>query len=462
MSLQTRLLPLLSIALLSGCALTPDYIQPKTVADRAAILKRGEGDRKYQFRDLFSADQELSKMLEYALINNYDYLQGMERVRAVRAQRNRSIFELLPGINYKVTKDTRMTSAVSLYTGKKTREKTQGYQSSLGIDSYEVDIWGKQISEISSRNNELQATESTVAALRLTLMSDVANTWYETLSMIKIWHQLNEKQRLTEQIQIRLESAERQNRLDPVVMSKFLRSKGSDDSRRTSLAREINNRIHQIKFLCGYSASWLKTDSWQNLSGDYLIPNIPQQITSEVIFNRPDVIAAEMKIKAANGAIGAARAAFLPVFNLYASTWETSDTFRQVLVSLGDNWTLTPSLIMPIFNWPKSYANLNYAESQQAIAVLEFKKTVAQALKDIQDTTNNLSKYAEIVKMLQAEAEHQQRNLHRATLRYDAGYSDLYTWYEALDLNFTAQLELESSRQQVMSNIIALLSVIGG
>lgn len=457
-----RFFPLLSIAILSGCSLAPDYTQPATVADRAAILKPGEAERLYLFQDLFAADPELSRVLEYALINNYDYLQGIERVRAVRAQRNYAIFELIPGINYNVTKDIRMNSANSPYTGEKFKQKTEGYQSSLGIDSYEVDIWGGKMSEIGARDNERQANESTVAALRLTLMGDLANAWYETLSMIKIWHKLSEKKILTEEIQARLETVERQGRLDPVIMSKFLRSKSGDDSQLISLAREISNHIHQIEYLSGYRSSWLNTETWKALSGDYYVPEIPQKIESKVIFNRPDVIAAEMKIKAANGTIGAARAAFLPIFNLYASAWETSDTFNQVIGSLSDNWALTPATIVPIFNWPKHYANLNYAESQQAIAVLEYRKTVAQALNDIQDTTNNLSKYAETVELLQQEAGLQHSNLHKVTRRYDAGYSDVYSWYEALERNTTVQLELESSRQQMMTNTIALLKAVGG
>lgn len=453
---------LLSMAILSGCSLAPDYTQPETVVDSAAILKPGGADRQYLYRDLFSGDPELSRVLEYALINNYDYQQGIERVRSVRAQRNYAIFELIPGLSYTVTKDIRVNSASSTYTGENLRQKTEGYQSSLSLDSYEVDIWGRKISEIGARDNDMQATESTVVALRLTLMNDLANAWYQTLSMIKIWHGLNEKKELTEQIQARLESVEQQGRLDPVIMSKFLRSQSGDDSRRVSLARKIINRIHQIEYLSGYRSSWLNTGTRKKLSGDYRVPEIPQQIASGVIFNRPDVIVAEMNIKAANGTIGAARAAFLPVFNLYASAWKTSDTFGQVLGSLSDNWALTPSAIVPIFNWQKNYANLNYAESQQAIAVLEYRKTVAQALNDIQDTTNNLSKYAETLDILQQEASLQRINLRKITRRYDAGYRDVYSWYEALNLNSTAQIELESSRQQMMTNVIALLKAIGG
>lgn len=462
MSLSKKALLVLSGVVLSGCSLAPAYTQPETVVDRAVILKPGDTERQYQFRELFAADPQLSRVLEYALINNYDYLQGIEKVRAARAQKNYSIFELIPGIGYGVSKDIRTTSTASPFTGESIKQKTQGYQSSLGIDSYEVDIWGKKISEIGSRGDELKASESSVAALRLTLMKDVANAWYEALSMIKIWHGLNEKLRLTEQVQSGLEAIDRQDRLDAVVMSKFLRSRSGDASRRESLAREINNRIHQIEFLSGYRSDWLNVDSWQSLSGEYLVPDIPQQIASDVIFNRPDVIAAEMNIRAANGIIGVARASFLPMFKLYASAWKTSDRFQQVLGGLNDNWALTPSLIAPVFDWPKDYANLKYAHSQQTTAVIEYRKTVAQALRDIQDRTNNLSKYAEMNEILQQEAGMQQSNLHRVTRRYDAGYSDLYAWYEALDLSTTAQVELESNRQQMMSNVIGLIAAIGG
>ncbi|WP_338567625.1 TolC family protein [Erwinia sp. E_sp_B01_3] len=325
-----------------------------------------------------------------------------------------------------------------------------------------MDIWGKKLSEIDSLSEESKGDQSLVAALQLTLMSDLANTWYETLSMIKIWHMLTGKIVMLDDIHTRLKGVNEMERLDPLLLSKFMRGKTSDVTNQQNLQKEILNRIHKLEYLSGYRSPWLNEESWKNLSGDYAIQTVPQSIQSDVIFNRPDVIAAEAKIKAANGTIGMARAAFLPVFNLFANAYHTSDSFDRVLGNLTDNWTLTPSVIIPIFRWPKNYANLNYAHSQQALAVVAYRKIVAQGLLDIQDSTNNLRASEETTATLMDEVDIHRQNLSKLTTRYEAGYGDLYNLYEAIDLLTSSQFDLESHRQQVMTNTIVLLKAIGG
>lgn len=450
------------LLILSGCSLSPDYVKPETVADRPQQLKAGESEHRYTFREMFAQDEHLAEVLKHAQIKNYDLQEGLMRVEMSRAQMYSSIFDLIPGVSFSGSKTTSMSKITSPYTGEDIKQKSKSYQSSVGFDSYEVDIWGKKLSEIESLSQENKSDQSVVAALQLTLMSDLANTWYETQSMIKIWHMLDGKIVLLDDIHIRLKGVNEMERLDPLLLSKFMRGKTSDITNQQSLEKEILNRIHKLEYLSGYRSPWLNEQSWKNLSGDYVIKTVPQSIHSDVIFNRPDVMAAEAKIKAANGTIGMARAAFLPIFNLFASAYHTSDSFDRVLGNLTDNWTLTPSVIMPIFRWPKNYANLNYAHSQQALAVIAYRKSVAQGMLDIQDATNNLRASQETTATLRSEVDIHELNLSKLITRYEAGYGDLYNLYEAIDLLTSAQFDLESSRQQMMTNTVVLLKSIGG
>ncbi|WP_380180612.1 TolC family protein [Kalamiella sp. sgz302252] len=425
-------------------------------------LKAGDVYRRYSFEELFAKDAPLLEVLEHALVNNYDLQQGALRIQTAHAQMQSSLFDFIPGAKLSVAKNISMASGASLYSGQTIRQKSESYQSSLGVDSYEVDIWGKKLNEVASLKHDRQSYESAAAALRLTLMADLANNWYETLYMIKIWHLLNDKIALLDNIADGLQALDQTERLDAVIMSKFIRGRASDENSRQNLQKEIVNRIHKLEYLSGYRSPWLNTSRWQQLSGEFNVPEIPQRITSEVIFNRPDVMASEMKIKSANGAIGIARAAFLPVFNLFANAYHTSNTFNNVLDNLRENWTLTPSLILPVFNWPKNYANLDYAKSQQAMAVVEYRKTVAQALLDIQEATNNLNSYQRLLAAARNEVAKHQQNFAKISHRYAAGYADLYSYYEAIDMLNAAVLELESHRQQTMANTVVLLKAVGG
>lgn len=117
---------------------------------------------------------------------------------------------------------------------------------------------------------------------------------------------------------------------------------------------------------------------------------------------------------------------------------------------------------MPIFSWPKNYANLNHAKTQQALAIVEYRKMVAQALMDIRDTTNNLDAYRQVFAASEREVAQHQQNFAKISARYKVGYADLYSDYEAVDILSTTLLELESNRQQIMANTLVLLKAIGG
>lgn len=140
-----KYLLLVNISLLSGCSLAPEYIKPQTVADRTIELRQGSIEQQYSFKDLFAQDKPLLDLLEHTMRNNYDLQQAMQRVTSAQAQKQSSMFDFIPGINLSASKNISMASGISPYTGEKIKQKTESYQSSLGVDSYEVDIWGKKI-----------------------------------------------------------------------------------------------------------------------------------------------------------------------------------------------------------------------------------------------------------------------------------------------------------------------------
>lgn len=448
--------------IITGCSLAPDYHRPATMADNTQLIKHTDSEQKYTFIDLFKADKELNQVLQHALINNTDIQKTAIQIKTAYAQSWSSVTDLIPAIDVRTNRTTSMSSTINPLNGNSVHNKSTNYQSSIGVDSYEVDIWGKKISEIQSNNDKRKGYESAAAAVRISLMADLAATWYETLSMIKSWHILKDKMAQLDTISQSLMIIDNQQRIDPLIMSKFIRGKTNDAISIASLEKEIVNRIYKIEYLSGYISPSLNSETWQTLSGDYIVPEIPQEITSDVIFRRPDVISAEMNIRATNGSIGAARAAFLPVVNIFARAYHISDTFDNIIGDLSKTWTITPSVILPVFSWPIAYTNLKLAETQQAMRIIEYRDTIAQAMMDIKDATNRLAINRQICSWSFNETGKHSDNFAKVMLRYQAGYMDLYSLYESLDLYSTSRLEQESNQQQLMNNTIVLLKALGG
>ncbi|MBN7121330.1 hypothetical protein BSU01_06335 [Erwinia billingiae] len=460
--LTLKTLVIASTCLLSGCSLAPEYVRPQSRIDPVVDLKLAQNSGSYHFHDLYRDDKPLLDILDHALLQNYDLEEAVTRVESARAQKLSSIFDLIPSLNYTASKTTAMNSVTSPLTSGVIKQKSESYQGRVGFDSWDVDVWGKKLSEIQSLQSSKESYQSLVAQVRLTLMSDLAQAWYEALSMIQIWHILQNKQAQLLDIEAKLKQIDSLGRLEPIVLTKFLRGQGNDESTLQNLRLEILARIHKLEYLSGYSSPALNVGNWQQAMNYSDIPELPQGIRSDIILNRPDVIAAEWKIKAANGSIGSARAAFLPGVNLFARAWQTSGSFDGVVGSFKENWTLTPSVMIPIFDLPKHYANLKYAETQQKLAIIDYRRTIAKSLMEIKEATDSLRISQENVAIVRKELASQSESFTKNKLRYDAGYADLYTYYEALDIFTSTKIELESKRQQVILNSVAVLNVIGG
>ncbi|NWA62801.1 TolC family protein [Pantoea sp. B9002] len=458
-----KIIMMTTIALsLSGCIFTPKYEKPKSVIDENMLLKSGNTGSTSSLVDILAHDPILTNIIHNALINNYDLQQGMIKVQSSILQTNSATLDYIPAVAFGASKNISMTRQISPFDGSAVQQKSKSYQSSLSLNSYEVDIWGRKFNEIMSLNDQRKASESAVAAIRLTLISELSRNWYELKSLIKSWHLMSAKLSRLNEIETTLKEIDSLGRIDPVSIAKFSRGKANDESYSLTLEKEISTRINKIEYLSGMYPIQINAINWKTESGDYRIPLVNQSISSKVIFNRPDVIQAEMNITAANGTIGAARASLLPVFNLFANATHTSSSFDNILGNLTNNWTLTPSMVIPIFSLPKNYSNLKLADKQKSLAVIEYKNTVAQALMDIKDSISEVDVADKISQSFSAEVVRSKQQMEKIDFRYRAGYGDIYSLYESVDIFHSAQLELENARRQKMSNTLILLKSMGG
>ncbi|MBO1811261.1 TolC family protein [Serratia ureilytica] len=450
------------VFIVNGCSFVPHYEKPMTNADNVQTLFKGAGYGCLMLHDLISTDKNLKLVLEMALKNNYDIKESAIKLRLSERQKLSSVLDLIPSANVTVGKSISMSNSVSLFTGETIKQRSSVYKSSLGIDSYEVDIWGKKLSQIDSLNHEESSYLYASEAMRLTLMSDLASTWYETLSLIKLWHILDNKVKLLSGIEDKLSGLKKIGRLDTLIYTKFLRGYNTDKVSSVKLRKQIINNIHKLEYLSGFKSPYLNVESWSEISGDYKTEVVSQEIKSDVVFSRPDVLMEEEKLKSANGNIGLARASFFPVVNIFAQTGKTSPAFRNVLSNLDESWNLTPSVIIPVFSLPTLINNLELAHSQQVLALNSYRKAVASAMKDISDSVNDMASFAEIVSALTVETRVHRNTFRQVMLQYEAGYLDLYSYYEAIDAISTSEIELESNRQLLMNSTIVVLKSIGG
>jgi multidrug efflux system outer membrane protein len=106
-------------------------------------------------------------------------------------------------------------------------------------------------------------------------------------------------------------------------------------------------------------------------------------VPSETLLARPDVKRAEYNLKSANANIGVARAAFFPSISITGFLGFASNDLSNLFSN--NAWSFAPSITMPIFAWGKNKNNLNYAEIQKDVRIMEYEKAIQVSFKETLD-----------------------------------------------------------------------------
>src|SRR3546814_13073671 len=99
---------------------------------------------------------------------------------------------------------------------------------------------------------------------------------------------------------------------------------------------------------------------------------------------RPDILAAEEKLRAARANIGAARAAFFPSISLTGSIGFASPDLGNLIGNEGLSWSFGPSISLPIFDWGARTGNLSVAEAREDIAIAEYERPIQGAFREVE------------------------------------------------------------------------------
>ncbi|ESQ89335.1 efflux transporter outer membrane subunit [Asticcacaulis benevestitus] len=193
-----------------------------------------------------------------------------------------------------------------------------------------------------------------------------------------------------------------------------------------------------------------------------ILAELPAGLPSDVLIRRPDVLSAEHNIKAANGSIGAARAAFFPSISLTGSTGSSSGDLDGLFKSGTGSWSFIPSISVPIFAGGANRANLKGAEASRDIAVASYEKTVQTAFREVADA---LAVRATIDRRFDAAdkaAKAADISLTLVRARYRSGIDSLLDQLDAERTAYATEQGLISIRQARSVNLITLYKVLGG
>ena len=197
------------------------------------------------------------------------------------------------------------------------------------------------------------------------------------------------------------------------------------------------------------------------LSEDLVASNLPVGLPSEVLLNRPDVLAAEHNLKSANANIGAARAAFFPRISLTGSSGAASHDLGGLFASGTNAWSFAPVLSLPIFAGGANLQGLKSAEASRGIALAQYEKAIQQAFSDVSQALAVEARIDERIAAQTEATEAAQRSLILSQARYDNGVDSYIILIDAQRTLYASKQALISLQALKATNLATLYRSIG-
>ncbi|AMD47855.1 RND transporter [Bordetella holmesii F627] len=459
-----RLLSLaISAILLSGCiSLAPDYERPALPV--AASFPQPSGSLTISAPaaavdwQSFYTDPQLRGLITQALNNNRDLRLAVLRVEEARAAYGIERAGLFPTLG--VTADgTRQRTPGDLNLTGRSVTGSQ-YQVGLGMAAWELDFWGRVRNLKDAALEQYLATDAAQRAATLSLISEVADG-YLTL------RELDERLALTRTtIATRAESLRIfRRRFEVGSISKLdLTQVETLWQQATALGAELERtraaQLQALQELVGEPITLAEAPD--ALTHEALMQELPAGLPSDLLTNRPDIVAAEHQLKAANANIGAARAAFFPQISLTGAFGSASSQLHGLFGSASSAWSFSPNLNLPIFDAGRRQSNLELAHARQQQAIAQYEKTIQTVFREVADALSARYWLAEQVQILQATVQAQGERARLARLRYDHGASPFLEVLDAQRDLLDAQQQWASTQRALLSSQVALYAALGG
>ena len=448
-------------ALLAGCSLAPDYQRPEApVAAQWPQSGQADGVRKAGALEWHSyfPDPRLQGLIAAALDHNRDMRIAVARVEEARAQFGIVRADRFPSVDAAASGTSARTPGDLSASG--SAVTSHRYDVGLSMLSFELDFWGRVKNLNQAALASYLASEEAQRSLRLSLIADVANAYLTLLEM-------EERTALVrETLKTREETRMMVGRRRDVGLAgdlDFLAADGALEAARADLAsleRQRAAAANALELLVGQQSVGLPAG--RTLSAQGIIPDLAASLPAEVLLTRPDVLAAEQSLIAANANIGAARAAFLPRISLTAGLGTASSALSGLFTSGSGAWNFQPVLRLPLFDAGRAAAGTDLAEARKVIAVAQYEKTIQQAFREVADLLAARTYLAGQLQAQQAAEKAQAERLRLADARYKAGISSYLEVLDAQRESYSAQQGTVQTRRAWLSAAAQLYKALGG
>ena len=447
---------------LGACSMNPLYVRPDAPVATTFAGDAGSSGSAGLAADIgwreFFPDPRLQQLITTALANNRDLRTAALRIEEARALYNVQSADLLPNLNG-TANGVRARTPGSL-TPFNRPLIASSYQVGFSLASFELDFFGRVRSLNEAALASYLATAEAQRSAQISLVGEVAKAYLAERSY-------------AEQLSLAQQTLDGRRKAYDLAGQRFAVGASSEFDLRLSetlvqtarvslltLQRQRAQSDNALTLLVGKAPADLPAAPM--LSSENIITTIPAGVPSDLLTHRPDILAAEQRLKSSNANIGAARAAFFPRISLTAALGTSSSALSGLFGAGSGSWSFAPQLVLPIFDAGRNSSNLSLAEVRKNLAITDYEKTIQTAFREVSDALVARGLLDEQVSAQQTVVDAQAQRLKLAELRFQNGIASALDVVDAQRDLFSAEQSMVQTRQLRLTNAIDLYRALGG
>jgi NodT family efflux transporter outer membrane factor (OMF) lipoprotein len=410
-------------------------------------------------------DPALDSLVDRALVANHDLRSAYARVMAARAVVRQEFAGLLPNIsaigayNYVKLPGVLAQGSQAATSGPLSGQPFQT-AATVGVLSYEIDIWGRVRRLIEAANADEGATEEDRKGVELTVIADVAQAYFDVGEA-------------DAQLAIAREAVATREETLAIVRRRFdtgfatelelRRAEGEVAAARAEVPRaEISKAVaeHRLAILIGHMPD-LRFDGRPPAEFE-LPPEIPLGSPAALLERRPDIRAAEARLVGQNARIGSKIAEYFPKLSIYGLAGIVTIDWHSVVHPDGTFWAIGPSLSIPIFQGGRTTAEVDEARELRTQAEADFQSTVLRAFGELADSVVRLVHDRRVRDAETEQVEATRRAIDVARLQYTQGFVTYLDVLDAQRSHLAARQSLVRSQRALLGDLVQLGKALGG
>lgn len=450
-------------AVTAACSLAPKYEVPQTAAvdtykEAGDWLPAAPADtaQRGPWWEMFG-DTTLNDLQRQLQQGSADLRAAVARYDQARAVARGSNSGLFPTVGLDASAARSHTSANAPGSGG-VSVTGDDYAATLGF-AWEIDLFGRLRNAAAAARDRAQAAGADLFAVDLALHAELATDYFSLRGLDATTALLEDTVKFYDGALSRI-----RNRYDSGIAA----ATDVDQAQvqlATTQAQLASARLqraqleHAIAVLLGLPPSGFTLPPATTIAAP---PAVALELPSTLLQRRPDVASAERAVAAANAQIGAARAAWFPVFSFGATGGYESAEAQSWFKAPSRLWALGPALTLPLLDVGGRSSLTRQARAAHDEAVASYRQAALTAYREVEDSLAALHHLTEVQTAQETAATAARSSAFHADQRYAAGIADYLEVTSTQTAALQAQRAALDARVQRLNATVALVRAFGG